>query len=336
MKSLQKVLDNTPKAVYNIFKKDGEGFDLSSIPVKNVSGDPFLRSGPDIKNRNTETLWMYYRRVRATYEADPSLFPTPPVFSGGFFRDLVWGQWPRDLDLFFNSHGMTKEEAEDNFCLFLHKLGIPFSEQVGENYINDPCVFRVFNIEALPNATCHLQVILKDIGPPEDDPLYVTNDFNYNHSRAALPVVGDPAITYHGHAVAGWENRLHVTYREGGLQKCKDFTYGDKSFKVLDLSSNYKTKPKSGIKLQTNPCSEIVEDKTTKGKYVIDWPRGAEVAERLMMENFVQAWAEIQPRPAPIAPPPLDLLEANRAAIQQRNQFVNQFDPLRNLRRPVP
>ena len=301
MSHLKKLLDNTPKQVYNIFKKDGEGFDLSSIPLQEetffrpASSEPFVR-----------TLWDNYKIIKTQWDKDPSLFPNPPVFSGGFFRDIVWGRnWPNDLDLFFNSHGMTNEEAEDNLCLFLVRAGLRFTEQDNARYAGKEGFnsFRVFNCENNQEHRCMLQVILKDLGPPEDDPLYVTNNFHYNHSRAALPVVGEPAIHYHGHAVAGWEHRMHVQYREGGMDKCKDIFYGYRNFKMLNLAAstfNAKGKPKSDVKMPKSELRTLVWDNQLYREYLAD------------------------------------AIQLQRVVNQNRNEFVNQFDPLRNNRRPVP
>ena len=316
MSHLKKLLDKTPKQVYNISKKDGEGFDLSSIPLQEgtsfrpAASEPFVR-----------TLWDNYKIIKDQWDKDPSLFPNPPVFSGGFFRDIVWGRnWPADLDLFFNSHGMTKEEAEDNLCLFLVQAGLRFTEQDNARYAGKSGLnsFRVFNCETnRAEHRCHLQVILKDLGPPEDDPLYVTNDFHYNHSRAALSVVGDPEIHYHGHAVAGWEHRMHVQYREGGMNKCRNIFYGYRNFKMVNLALstyNAKGKPKSDLKMP-NPCAEV---KLTEGP------------------AYLGRWNNLYGAAEPVAVDPLNVLQARNVVIQQRNEFVNQFDPLRNNRRPLP
>lgn len=231
MTSLKKKLDNTPKQVYNIYKKDGEGFDLSSIPSQEVNRPEFLEA-------LETTLAEAYVLFRDAYEKNPTLFPNPPVFAGGFFRDIVWkvGMFPADLDLFFNSYGMEKEEAEDNLCLFLSTLGVTFSELGNSEYAGDPKTFRVFDLKTLPNSFGHVQVILKDMGPPSDDPLYVTEDFHYNHAKAALSVVGEPVVHYHGHAVFGWEQKCHVAFREKGLDKCRTLFRLKEKFKTLDLT----------------------------------------------------------------------------------------------------
>ena len=316
MSHLKKLLDNTPKQVYNIFKKDEERFDLSDIPQGWEVGFGFRPAGhlPHL----SLTLEHAYKLVRNTYEENPDLFPTPPVFAGGFFRDIVWSNsFPSDLDLFFNSHGMTKEEAEDNLCLFMIKMGVPFKERdaslSSEAYrrMNIAAketgngAFRVFDFDPItPASRCGIQAILKDMGPPQEDPLYVVEDFHYNHSRAALPVVGEPEIHYHGHAVFGWEQSCHVQFREGGFRKCREKLYGGVKymFKQLDLVANTTstTKPKSNVKMP-NPCSEII----------------------LQNNQTYQAYAA-------------QAIELQRVVNQNRNEFVNQFDPLRNNRRPVP
>lgn len=252
MTSLKKVLDKTPKGVYNICKKDGEGFDLSSIPFGRYPQGTFRKQDDNREGNDSamaDTLWPYYKLVRDTYNADPSLFPTPPVFSGGFFSDIVFGRWPSDLDLFFNSYGMENEEAEDNLCLFLTKMGLGFSEYVAKEQYSRMGItakeqgsgtFRVFNCVPLPTARCHIQAILKDMGPPEDDPLYVTKDFHYNHSKAALAIVGEPEVHYHGHAVAGWEHSIHVQYREGGHAKCRGKFFGASGFRFVKMDETPK------------------------------------------------------------------------------------------------
>lgn len=235
MSALKKVLDSTPKRVYNIRRKDGEGFDLSSISEMSPLAD---------------TLYTYYKRVRETYEANTDLFPTPPVFAGGFFRDILWDNfWPADLDLFFNSHGMDPNEAEDNLCLFLHKLGLEYQEVKNEEYAGLNSM-RVFNCVGIPGTRAYLQAILKDCGPPSKDPLYVTEDFHYNHGKAVLSVVGEPEIHYHGHAVAGHLHKIHAAYGEKGMKKCKDKFYGYRDFKQIDFSvPSQPIKPKSEVKM---------------------------------------------------------------------------------------
>lgn len=252
--ALKKALDKVPKSVYNIRRKDGEGFDLSSIPNKfnRAAVEPYFQ----------QTLFNSYSLIKQAYEDDPSLFVAPPVFAGGFLRDILWAKWPNDLDLFVNSHGLDPTEAEDNLCLFLSKLGVRYQEHCPafdnaqyarmkiESKADWSTVFRVFNLIDneihLPlgeerTIMCHTQIILKDLGPPQDDPLYVTNDFHYNHGKAALSVAGEPEIHYHGHAMGGFTHNVHLQYREGGFTKCdemeRSFTY-EQRLKVqrLDLT----------------------------------------------------------------------------------------------------
>lgn len=335
MPALKKVLDKTPKGVYNICKKDGEGFDLSPIPFGRYPQVTFYTKADNIREGNdsamADTLWPYYKLVRDTYLSDPSLFPSPPVFSGGFFSDIVFGRWPSDLDLFFNSYGMEKEEAEDNLCLFLTKLRLGFYELDDFNYVGLGS-FRVFNCNPLPEARCHLQTILKDMGPPDpDDPLYVTKDFHYNHSKAALSVVGPAEIHYHGHAVAGWEHSIHVQYREGGHAKCRDKFFGAGGFKFVKMDEegeHYVTKPKSDVKM---PGFRFFEGNTTHTDFV--WQNG-EIQDFLQVNPVVND-PDMRPAGDPIGRPQ-HVLDAIRERQQQRNAFVNQFDPVRNNRRPVP
>jgi len=47
MTALKKLLDNTPKEVYNIFKKDEGGFGLSSIPTKESICPTILTEQPE-------------------------------------------------------------------------------------------------------------------------------------------------------------------------------------------------------------------------------------------------------------------------------------------------
>lgn len=318
MSHLKKLLDNTPKQVYNISKKDEEGFDLSDIPQGWEVGFGFSA------NRHLQplslTLEHAYKLVRKTYEENPDLFPTPPVFAGGFFRDIVWANsYPSYLDLFFNSHGMTKEEAEDNLCLFMMKMGIAFKERdaflTAEQYVmmkieakeTGNGAFRVFDFDPItPASRCGIQAILKDMGPPQDDPLYVVKDFHYNHSKAALAIVGEPEIHYHGHAVFGWRQSCHVQFREGGFRKCNEKLYGGKKyqFKQLDLVANTAStlKPKSNIKMPK--------------------PKGQLEVKAWNLETY-RAYVD-------------QTIELQRMINQNRNEFVNQFDPVRNNRRPVP
>lgn len=228
MNPLKKVLDNTPKSVYNILNKDGEGFDLSSIPYGGIHNKQPLSS----------TLWYYYEKVKDVYEKNPSFFNNPPIFAGGYFRDIAWKrEWPNDLDLFFNSYGMETSEAEDNLCLFMSELDLPFTEINKAEYagINPMRIFDIFTLE--PRVRTKLQIILKDLGPPSDDPLYVVSDFHYNHGKAALSVKGPAEVHYHGHAIAGLEHKIHVQYRERGFIKCFA-SLGSADFKQVDYTKN--------------------------------------------------------------------------------------------------
>lgn len=324
MSTLKKKLDKTPKQVYNIVKKDGEGFDLSSIPfgyskTPDYNDTNYARVAREL--RLVPVLWDSYRLVKKTYEENPDLFSNPPVFAGGFFRDIVWGiAYPKDLDLFFNSYGMENAEAEDNLCLFLSKMGLSFKERDYNEYEGSmEGVFRVFDLETVRGHRCPVQAILKDMGPPEDDPLYVTKDYNYNHSKIALSVAGEPEIHIHGHAVFGWEEMCHVQFGPKGFDKC-DNNFPRSRFQRLDLwkDPTVTTKPKSGVKLKTtNPCSEIPLT-PADGEFI-------GLIERELVAR------ELNMRPAGAG-----LVEAIQQAQRMRNQFIDQFDPLRNNRRPLP
>lgn len=238
MSNLKKILDNTPQKVYNICIEDGEGFDLSPIP--------FSLCRPERRQPISRCFWNYYSRVKQVYDSNPSLFPTPPVFSGGVFRSIVFGGFPGDIDLFFNSYGMEDHEAEDALCLFLHKLSIPYEESCNAEYAGIQG-FRVFNCYIVSEFFT-LQAILKDMGPPQENPLYVTEDFHYNHAKAALSIEGPPLVYFHGHAVAGWEHKIHVQYRDGGFDKIRT-TIGMTNFKLLNLTPASRTySSKSGAK----------------------------------------------------------------------------------------
>jgi hypothetical protein len=274
MTLLKKTLDKYPKEVYNILSRDGErSIDLSHFPRMFTAAIPAVQEAREEGIRATLELW--YNKVTDGYNSNPSLFVSPPVFSGGFFRDIIFGGWPNDLDLFVNSHGLSPEEAEDNLCLFLSSLGEKFTEDDNPEYAGNNAM-RVFDFPATAGEVCKFQVILKDMGPPSDDPLYVTEDFHYNHGKFALSVTS-PEVHIHSHAVAGFRHKMHVYNSDSGLKKCKDLFYGQRDhYKWIDLRDpqalletplerknaaikkrNAELEQYRGVK---NPCAEIVLD----------------------------------------------------------------------------
>jgi hypothetical protein len=235
MSLLQKTLDKYPQEVYNILSRDGErSIDLSHFPRMFT---PYHEGhNKEREERTRATLELWYNKVTDAYTANPDLFSTPPVFSGGFFRDIVHGRWPDDLDLFVNSHGLTKEEAEDNLCLFMTAIGEKFVENVNPEYEGQQGAFRVFDIYDVPNTVCPLQVVLKDMGPPEDNPLYVTKDFHYNHGKYALQA-GQPLVYAHSEAVAGFRAKVHIYRGDKAKAKCDEKFWGFKGYKWIDLDN---------------------------------------------------------------------------------------------------
>ena len=275
MTPLKIKLDKTPKEVYNILNRDGErSIDLSHFP--RAFEFPINDYGGAREEAIRATLQHWYFKVKDVYDSDPLLFPNPPVFSGGFFRSLIYGLWPKDLDLFFNSYGMTPEEAEDNLSLFMAKMNESFEEKDNASYAQTLGSFRVFDFFVVQGTCCPLQIILKDMGPPSDDPLYVTEDFHYNHGKFALSVTS-PEVHIHSHAVAGFRHKMHVYNSDSGLKKCKDLFYGQRDhYKWIDLRDpqalletplerknaaikkrNAELEQYRGVK---NPCAEIVLD----------------------------------------------------------------------------
>lgn len=243
-KSLKKRLDNTPDKVYNLLR-DGEGRFILPDPLgrikQNRSYELALLGTSELALLRTSMLTEVYEEFRRAWDSDPSLFPNPPIFAGGFFRDIIWGEWSNDLDVFFNSHGMTNEEAEDSLALFMAKIPRKFTEKDNRTYVQQrgsdaglPGVFRVFDEVNWVENFCPVQIILKDMGPPEDNPLYAVRDFNYNHAMIAMPVTGEPAIHCAGPAVFGWENSCHVQFKKKGLEKCNE-VFHRKTFNILDL-----------------------------------------------------------------------------------------------------
>ncbi len=237
MSLLQKTLDKYPQEVYNILSRDGErSIDLSHFPRMFTPYHEGQNRGREEAMGRTLELW--YNKVTDAYLANPSLFVSPPVFSGGFFRDIILGRYPDDLDLFVNSHGLTKEEAEDNLCLWMSQLGEKF-EEASDNpeYAGQMDAFRVFDFHSAPNTICRLQVILKDMGPPEENnPLYVTKDFHYNHGKYALQA-GQPLVYAHSEAVAGFRGKAHIYRGRKGQSKCQEKFYGMQGYKWFDVDA---------------------------------------------------------------------------------------------------
>ncbi len=260
MSLLKKTLDKYPQEVYNILSRDGErSIDLSHFPRMFT---PFHEG--DNKEREDglrATLEFWYNKVTDAYNANPDLFNTPPVFSGGFFRDIVHGRYPNDLDLFVNSHGLTREEAEDNLCLFLSSMGEKFVEFENPEYAGQQGAFRVFEVYAVPGTVCTFQIILKDMGPTEDNPLYVTKDFHYNHGKYAL-AAGSSEVYAHSECVAGFRDKVHIYRGEKGKAECNDKFWGSNGYKWFDLDKQDDPleRKKAAIKKRNEEVAKFVLD----------------------------------------------------------------------------
>jgi hypothetical protein len=155
------------------------------------------------------------------------------------------------------------------------KMNESFVEKDNTAYASTLGSFRVFDFFTVEGTCCPLQIILKDMGPPSDDPLYVTEDFHYNHGKFALSVTS-PEVHIHGHAVAGFRHKMHVYNSDSGLKKCSDLFYGQRDYKWIDLrdpttwSEDLLERKNKAIKKRNaeleqyrgagNPCAEIVLD----------------------------------------------------------------------------
>ena len=292
--TLKKVLDSTEKRVYNLVREvDGRLTLPTSFPARDKT-----MAGSLLK-----TFKPVFETFQRVWKENSDLFPTPPVFAGGFFRDLVWGGLAKDIDIFFNSHGMTNEEAEDNLCLFLDNCGYKVTERISEYHDSTAThrltlnprtllydlvptgpsqhglkgVFRVFDQTYTGENFADIndggilvpfQVILKDCGPPTEDPLYVTEGFNYNHGMMAMSVAEDLVLHASGPAVFGWESSCHVQYGPKGFDKAQRGTYhSGVAFKQLDLTKplDYDTTPLGAKKRKVNERNTELEQYRKKG-----------------------------------------------------------------------
>lgn len=230
--TLQKRLDKYPKTVYNL-RKGSEGVPYigdyyKEHVIKNhpYEANPLAEDGVAGLTRNQ--LSVYAEKVKEVYtkEGFDKIFPTEPIFAGGVLRDLMQGAYPRDVDLFINTYGMTDEEAEDNIALFCHKLGWDVKEHdlTGSAYGKTvdgefkKSTFVIFDV-GMGTEPILLQVIGRDCGVI-DSPLDITKDFDYNMVMVAMTMDGD--IHLSPQFQLGYEEGVTVVYRASGEARSKE------------------------------------------------------------------------------------------------------------------
>lgn len=231
---LKKSLDKYANVVYNL-RIGCEGFPYIGTFYKTIT------TNPDLTNRYEQTLLRNLENVRAVWfdNGFDKIFPNEPVFAGGFFRDLILGQWPNDLDLFINTYGMDETEAEDNIALFTYMLGGTMEEHEVdaaryENGFPDPngkepsqfnkqnfVIFNRLHFDEEQPGGFHimLQVIGRDFGRNLSSPLDTAADFDYNLVMAVMDLDGNIHLTKE--FVFGATEKKVIVTRPSGMHRSK-------------------------------------------------------------------------------------------------------------------
>lgn len=186
---IHKKVDKYKDTVYNI------GIDKNTGNFKFDCFSMIALENSLTKNYFGKGLAEVYNKTCKAIENLADIFPRDsyPVISGAWVFDYLYALMPKDIDIFINTNGLTKDEADDLVDLFIHYIDFKHSEELNTENSTYPDCFRVINFR----ETLTYQFIFKDFGFPgfnNQGPLGLTKDFGYSLGMVALPIVPSDTV----------------------------------------------------------------------------------------------------------------------------------------------